>query len=144
MIFNSVEFALFLPIVFILYWFFTQRNLKIQNWLIVVASYFFYGWWDWRFLSLIAFSSLIDYCESNDKNVFLGRSPQNDKYIGIINELSFDSIRKKEFASIPFLDFNDFELNKEDYADLEHLNFKGANKFSKWFDNYFKNNLPLK
>ena len=61
MIFNSVEFALFLPIVFILYWFFTQRNLKIQNWLIVVASYFFYGWWDWRFLSLIAFSSLIDY-----------------------------------------------------------------------------------
>ena len=49
--------------------------------------------------------------------------------------LIMDSIRKKEFASIPFLDFNKFELNKEDYADLEHLNFKGANKFSKWFDN---------
>lgn len=87
---------------------------------------------------------VIDYCESNDKNVFLVRSPQYDKFTGIINELAFDSIRKKEFASIPFLDFNKFELNKEDYADLEHLNFKGANKFSKWFDNYFKNNLPLK
>jgi len=61
MIFNSLEFALFLPIVFILYWFVTQRNLKTQNWLIVTASYFFYGWWDWRFLSLIAFSSVVDY-----------------------------------------------------------------------------------
>lgn len=61
MLFNSVDFALFLPIVFILYWFVTQRNLKLQNILIVFASYFFYGWWDWRFLFLILFSSLIDY-----------------------------------------------------------------------------------
>ncbi len=50
-----------MPVVFILYWFVTQRNLKTQNWLIVTASYFFYGWWDWRFLSLIAFSSVVDY-----------------------------------------------------------------------------------
>jgi D-alanyl-lipoteichoic acid acyltransferase DltB (MBOAT superfamily) len=61
MLFNSVDFAIFLPIVFILYWFITNRNLKLQNLLIVVASYVFYGWWDWRFLSLIVFSSLVDY-----------------------------------------------------------------------------------
>lgn len=61
MLFNSVDFALFLPIVFILYWFATGRNLKLQNALIVIASYFFYGWWDWRFLSLILFSTLVDY-----------------------------------------------------------------------------------
>lgn len=61
MLFNSFEFALFLPIVFILYWFVTNRNLKLQNFLIVIASYIFYGWWDWRFLSLIVFSSIIDY-----------------------------------------------------------------------------------
>lgn len=61
MLFNSIEFAIFLPIVFILYWFVTQNNLKLQNTLIVAASYFFYGWWDWRFLSLIIFSTLVDY-----------------------------------------------------------------------------------
>lgn len=61
MLFNSIDFALFLPIVFILYWFVLQRDLKLQNILIVVASYVFYGWWDWRFLSLILFSTVVDY-----------------------------------------------------------------------------------
>ena len=60
MLFNSIEFAVFLPIVFLLYWFVTT-NPKDQNKLLVLASYFFYGWWDWRFLFLIAFSSLVDY-----------------------------------------------------------------------------------
>jgi alginate O-acetyltransferase complex protein AlgI len=61
MLFNSIDFAIFLPIVFILYWFATNNNLKLQNFLIVAASYLFYGWWDWRFLSLILFSTFVDY-----------------------------------------------------------------------------------
>ena len=61
MFFNSLDFAIFLPIVFIVYWFITNRNLKLQNFIIVLASYVFYGWWDWRFLSLIIFSTIIDY-----------------------------------------------------------------------------------
>jgi alginate O-acetyltransferase complex protein AlgI len=61
MLFNSIDFAIFLPIVFLLYWFATAKNLKLQNFLIVVVSYIFYGWWDWRFLSLILLSTLIDY-----------------------------------------------------------------------------------
>lgn len=61
MLFNSIDFAVFLPVVFLLYWFATGHNLKVQNALIVVASYFFYGWWDWRFLSLILFSTVVDY-----------------------------------------------------------------------------------
>ena len=61
MLFNSIDFAIFLPIVFILYWFVFNKNLKFQNLLIVVSSYVFYGWWDWRFLSLILFSTLVDY-----------------------------------------------------------------------------------
>ena len=61
MFFNSIDFAIFLPVVFVFYWFLTNRNLKLQNFLIVVASYIFYGWWDWRFLSLIAFSTIVDY-----------------------------------------------------------------------------------
>jgi alginate O-acetyltransferase complex protein AlgI len=61
MFFNSLDFAIFLPIVFVLYWFVTNRSLKLQNILLVVSSYIFYGWWDWRFLSLILFSTLVDY-----------------------------------------------------------------------------------
>ncbi|MDO6760675.1 MBOAT family O-acyltransferase [Tamlana sp. 2_MG-2023] len=61
MLFNSIDFAIFLPIAFISYWFVTNKNLKLQNSLIVLASYLFYGWWDWRFLSLIFFSTVVDY-----------------------------------------------------------------------------------
>lgn len=61
MLFNSIDFAIFLPIVFLLYWFGTNKNLKLQNLLIVLASYLFYGSWDWRFLLLIIFSTLVDY-----------------------------------------------------------------------------------
>jgi alginate O-acetyltransferase complex protein AlgI len=61
MLFNSIDFSVFLPIVFLLYWFVFNNNLKLQNLLLVAASYLFYGWWDWRFLSLIVFSSIVDY-----------------------------------------------------------------------------------
>lgn len=61
MFFNSIDFAIFLPIVFFLYWFVTNRSLKLQNFLIVIASYVFYGWWDYKFLALILFSTIVDY-----------------------------------------------------------------------------------
>ncbi|MFK7935343.1 MAG: MBOAT family protein [Saprospiraceae bacterium] len=61
MLFNSLEFALFLPIVFALYWSIFAKNLRAQNVFLIAVSYLFYGWWDWRFLSLIIFSSAIDY-----------------------------------------------------------------------------------
>ena len=61
MLFNSIEFAIFLPIVFLLYWFAFDRNLKLQNLFIVAVSYVFYGWWDWRFLFLIAFTSFCSW-----------------------------------------------------------------------------------
>ena len=59
MLFNSVEFLLFLPIVFLAYW--AIRDRSRQNLFLIAASYFFYGWWDWRFLILIIISSLVDY-----------------------------------------------------------------------------------
>jgi alginate O-acetyltransferase complex protein AlgI len=61
MLFNSISFAIFLPIVFFLYWFVFNRSLKWQNMLLLAASYFFYSCWDWRFLFLLAFSTLLDY-----------------------------------------------------------------------------------
>ncbi|MFA5967477.1 MAG: MBOAT family O-acyltransferase [Patescibacteria group bacterium] len=61
MLFNSIDFAIFLPIVFVLYWFVTNKNLRLQNILIVSASFLFYGWWDWRFLLLLIGSIIVDY-----------------------------------------------------------------------------------
>lgn len=68
MLFNSFEYLLFLPIVFLLYWFVfdyamrkCKRQLLWQNLFVVVASYIFYGWWDWRFLILIAITTLLSF-----------------------------------------------------------------------------------
>lgn len=61
MFFNSINFAIFLPIVFFLYWFVTNKSLKLQNILLLASSYFFYACWDWRFLFLLMFSTLLDY-----------------------------------------------------------------------------------
>lgn len=61
MLFNSLHFALFFPVVFLLYWLATKGKLKSQNILLLVASYFFYACWDYRFLFLLMFSTLLDY-----------------------------------------------------------------------------------
>jgi len=61
MLFNSIGFFIFLPIVYLFYWFVTKTSLKHKNILLLVASYFFYGCWDWRFLFLLIFSTSLDY-----------------------------------------------------------------------------------
>jgi len=75
MLFNSINFALFLPIVFVLYWLLQNKKLCIQNLLLLIASYFFYACWDYRFLFLLIFSTFLDYftaiqiSKSNNKSV---------------------------------------------------------------------------
>jgi len=61
MFFNSLAFAIFLPIVFLLYWFVFNKNKSTQNALLIIASYYFYSCWDWRFLFLLVFSTFLDY-----------------------------------------------------------------------------------
>ena len=61
MLFNSLDFFIFLPIVFILFWLLGKDKAKTQNIILLIASYVFYGWWDYRFLSLIVFSTFVDY-----------------------------------------------------------------------------------
>jgi len=61
MLFNSLDFAAFLLIVFTLYWFVANKSLGMQNFLLLVASYYFYACWDWRFLFLLIFSTFLDY-----------------------------------------------------------------------------------
>lgn len=90
MIFNSLTFALFLPIVFVLYWYVFNKSLKLQNLLLVIASYVFYGWWDWRFLSLIFISSISDFVIG----FFLGKEENQIKrkillYLSLLINLGF-------------------------------------------------------
>ncbi len=82
MLFNSIQFALFLPIVFLLYWFVfdsfiskSKHQLMLQNAFIVVASYVFYGWWDWRFLLLIALTSFCSW----GSGLLIGKAESNKK-----------------------------------------------------------------
>jgi Predicted membrane protein involved in D-alanine export len=60
MLFNSIEFAFFFPIIFTIYWL-LHKNTKAQNLFLLMSSYFFYGWWDWRYLSLILLCSVCNY-----------------------------------------------------------------------------------
>ncbi|NAS30175.1 MBOAT family protein [Flavobacteriaceae bacterium R38] len=75
MIFNSIVFLIFFVIVFILYWAIPNQKIKTQNILLLIASYVFYGWWDWRFLSLILFSTIVDYF----LGIFIEKNKDNDR-----------------------------------------------------------------
>src|SRR6185437_11108082 len=61
MLFNSIAFIVFFIIFYILYWFIFNKTLRLQNSLLLVASYYFYSQWDWRFVFLLFASTLIDY-----------------------------------------------------------------------------------
>ena len=61
MLFNSIDFGIFFPLVFFIYWTFFRKNVQFRNIFLIGVSYLFYGWWDWRFLSLIIISSLVDF-----------------------------------------------------------------------------------
>lgn len=61
MLFNSIEYLIYLPIVFLLYWLVFGKRLRLQNLFVVVVSYLFYGWWDYRFLVLIALTSFCSW-----------------------------------------------------------------------------------
>lgn len=93
MLFNSFEFLLFLPIVFVLYWF-VFKPLRWQNVLILVASYFFYGWWSWKFMILLAVSTFADYLYG-----FSVASPNRKKskfflWLSVINNLGILGVFK--------------------------------------------------
>jgi D-alanyl-lipoteichoic acid acyltransferase DltB (MBOAT superfamily) len=90
MLFNSLSFAIFLPIVFFLYWFATKGSHKIQNILLLFASYYFYGCWDWRFLFLLMFSTFLDYYTG--RKIFNASNTKNRKFwlwLSIIVNLGF-------------------------------------------------------
>lgn len=77
---------------------------------------------------------LVELCNNNNIQLIFVRSPYHNKFDGHNYEVMFQKYRKKNFSDIPFLDFKDFPTEDIEFKDLEHLNSKGANKFSKWFE----------
>ena len=121
MLFNSIEFAIFLPIVFLLYWFVFDRfiskskwQLRLQNAFVVVASYVFYGWWDWRFLLLIAFTSFCSW----GSGILIGKADSKKKaktwmWINIVLNLGILALFK----------YYDFFVSE--FAELFHISTEG-------------------
>ena len=114
MIFSSLEFMVFLPVVFALYWV-LRRQVRWQNLLVVAASYVFYGWWDWRFLLLIAFTSACSYFSGliiNDgrwrKTALWGNIIINLAILGLFKYYDFFAI---EFARLFGLSADSVTLN---------------------------------
>lgn len=114
MLFNSFEYLIFLPIVFILYWFVfdyalskCKHQLWLQNLFIVVASYIFYGWWDWRFLILIAITTILSFfsglgiekvpTQRVKKTVMIANAIAN---LGILGVYKYYDFFAREFAAL--------------------------------------------
>ncbi|MFH6958404.1 MBOAT family O-acyltransferase [Flavobacterium aquidurense] len=95
MFFNSLAFAVFLPIVFFLYWFVFNKTKSIQNALLIVASYYFYSCWDWRFLFLLVFSTFLDYYTGIQ--IEKGKSDKSRKFwfwLSVLTNLGFLGVFK--------------------------------------------------
>ena len=114
MLFNSLTFACFLPVVFLLYWFVTSRKLMVQNAMLVVASYFFYACWDWRFLFLLIFSTALDYFSG--LQIYKNQKPVYKKFwfvLSIVVNLGFlGAVKYYDFFAISFVSlFHSFGIS---------------------------------
>ncbi len=92
-------------------------------------------------VSISYLHKIIDFLDENDINVILIRSPQRADYAFWSNEQEFKRILKQEFGSSEFIDFSKFPLNNDEFLDAAHLNFKGAERFSIWFDEMLKSGM---
>ncbi len=145
MLFNSFEFAIFLPLVFILYWFVFNKNLKIQNAFLLAVSYVFYGWWDWRFLSLIFISSLVDFQigkslnhtqKSGHRKILLGISILVN--LGILGFFKYFNFFAESFVSAFSLFGKSFEISRLELLLPVGISFYTFQTMSYTIDVYFK------
>lgn len=150
MLFNSISFLIFLPTVFILYWFIFNKSLQLQNLLILVASYFFYGFWSWKFMFLLFFSTLLDYVYG-----FYVASPNKLKskfflWLSIINNIgilvtfkyfNFFIIQIQHSLNMLGLSTNPFLLNIAVPVGISFYTFHGMSYI---FDIYLRKQKPVK
>ena len=150
MLFNSIEFIIFIPIVFALYWLVFSKTLNIQNALILVASYFFYGWWSIEFLALLFLSTLLDYFYGFKVNRENRKVAKTFLILSVINNLGILAVFKYyDFFAIQLFDLlTQFGLN----VNIHLLNlvlpvgisFYTFHGMSYVFDIYNKRQLPEK
>jgi len=91
--------------------------------------------------NLLYLRKIIDVCEANGKRVVLLRTPTHKNYSGMDNEEKYQGIRNDLFSSVDYLDLARFSAPDHQFADLKHLNYEGATRFSKWFDSVLKKGL---
>lgn len=84
---------------------------------------------------------IIAYCNAMGKKVILIRSPQHKQYLGFSNENKYQETLKTYFNDVEYIDFTNFPLKNSEFADLQHLNYKGASFFSEWFSTVIKKGL---
>lgn len=89
---------------------------------------------DYTEINLKYLDKIIRFCKINNINVYLVRSPQHKEYTGVSNEKKYQELLNNRYKDVSFLDFNNFPLLNEEYRDLDHLNYKGARKFSIFFN----------
>ncbi|TKK66950.1 MBOAT family protein [Ilyomonas limi] len=115
MLFNSLGFLIFLPTVFLLYWFVFKKSLLTQNIFILAVSYLFYAWWDWRFLLLLILSTLLDYAfglllaSTRHKKLYFWLSVVNNlsilgffKYYNFFADSASELLRQMGFQTNPY------------------------------------------
>jgi len=151
MLFNTLEFAFFLPIVFFCYWFITNKNLKLQNLFLLLASYVFYGWWDVRFLFLIIFSSTIDFlvglgmsrAQTNKKRKLL-LSLSIFVNLGLLGFFKYYNFFAESFASAFTLFGNSFDPHRLNIVLPVGISFYTFQTLSYSIDVYRKKLEPTK
>lgn len=151
MLFNSIDFAFFLPIVFICYWTIIRYLPKFQNFFLLTASYVFYGWWDWRFLTLIALSSLTDFFisifiarESNQftRKVLLGLSLASN--LGLLVYFKYFNFFVDSFAEVFSFLGNEIEAHRLSIVLPVGISFYTFQTLSYTLDTYRNRLTPTK
>ncbi len=149
MLFNSLGFLLFFPLVFLLYWFVFNKNLKVQNLFLLVCSYYFYSCWDWRFLFLLMTSTLIDYYfglaihnkEGFQKKLFLWLSIFNNLVIlGFFKYYNFFTLSTQNLLHHLGFEIHPYLLSIALPVGISFYTFHGM---SYVFDIYYKKTKPV-
>lgn len=112
MLFNSFEYLLFLPIAFILYWLVFNRSPRWQNVLVLILSYFFYGWWSWKFMILLGLSTFLDYVYGFSVASKNRKTARTFLWLSIINNLGILAVFKY---------YNFFALQFQQALELIHI-----------------------
>ena len=91
--------------------------------------------------SIYTMKAIVDYCYAHDVKVYIIRSPLHERLRKIFRKVPLHQTIKEQFKGVEFLDFGAYPATDQEFADFEHLNYKGARRFSNWFNGLLKKGL---